>query len=140
MMESLSARSVWKIGSSAACDIVVREPTVSGEHCQLSRYDDQYVLQDLGSTNGTFVNGFRLNPQTPVYVSVTDQITLGPGVAFQWAGFAFCAKPARRPASATQTLPRSSISVEAAGITFTQWSLSTAKRFRISSNVLSGLR
>jgi ABC-type multidrug transport system ATPase subunit/pSer/pThr/pTyr-binding forkhead associated (FHA) protein len=87
------------VGSSPACDIVLRQPTVSGEHCRLSYQDNQYVLEDLGSTNGTYVNGFRLTPRSPVYVSPTDQITLGTSIAFPW--------PAQRNSGsnpATQTL------------------------------------
>ncbi len=76
--------SAWKVGSSAGCDIVVREPTVSKEHCRLAFRDGQYVLEDLGSTNGTYVNGFRLTPQSPVLVSPADQITLGGSVRFPW--------------------------------------------------------
>jgi ABC-type multidrug transport system ATPase subunit len=73
------------VGSSPACDIVIDQPTVSGEHCRLGLHDRQYVLEDLGSTNGTFVNGLRLSPRTPVYVSPSDQVTLGPELAFPWA-------------------------------------------------------
>jgi ABC-type multidrug transport system ATPase subunit/pSer/pThr/pTyr-binding forkhead associated (FHA) protein len=101
MSDPLSASNTgWKVGSSPACDIVLRQPTVSGEHCRLRFQDNQYVLEDLGSTNGTFVNGFRLTPQTPVYVSPADQIMLGSSVAFPW--------PTQRnnaaPSPATQTL------------------------------------
>jgi len=85
MANSLSTPSAaWKVGSSAACDIVVAQRTVSGEHCLLSLCDKQYVLEDLGSTNGTFVNGHRLLQGTPVYVSSTDKITLGSSVPFPW--------------------------------------------------------
>ena len=47
-------------------------------------HGNQYVLEDLGSTNGTFVNGYKLEPRSPVYVSSTDNITLGPDVAMPW--------------------------------------------------------
>lgn len=85
MSDSVTARTaLWKVGSSPACDIVVNQPTVSAEHCRLGLHNTQYVLEDLGSTDGTYVNGRRLAPRTPVYVSPTDQVTLGPSLAFPW--------------------------------------------------------
>ncbi|HUA92460.1 MAG TPA: FHA domain-containing protein [Terracidiphilus sp.] len=85
MSDSVTARTaLWKVGSSPACDIVINQPTVSAEHCRLGLHNTQYVLEDLGSTNGTYVNGQRLAPRTPVYVSRGDQITLGPNLAFPW--------------------------------------------------------
>ena len=46
------ARS-WTIGSGPDCDLVVDRPVVSGRHCRLTRVGDGYLLEDLGSTNGT---------------------------------------------------------------------------------------
>ena len=47
----------WLIGGELGCDIVVDRPTVSGRHCRLTRIEEGFVLEDLRSTNGTFVNG-----------------------------------------------------------------------------------
>ena len=74
----------WVVGSSPDCDLVVNQTVVSGHHCRLSLQDGQYVLEDLGSTNGTFVNGYRLQPNSPVYVSATDQLTLGRTLPMPW--------------------------------------------------------
>jgi ABC-type multidrug transport system ATPase subunit len=85
MPDAVTTRSaLWKIGSSPACDIVIDQQAVSAEHCRLGLHDRQYILEDLGSTSGTFVNGQRLAPRTPVYVTPTDQVTLGPSLAFPW--------------------------------------------------------
>src|SRR5580692_1017721 len=85
MPDSAPAPSAaWTLGSSPDCDLVVTQPSVSGRHCRLSVHNDQYVLEDLGSTNGTFVNGYKLDPRSPVYVSLTDNITLGPNIAMPW--------------------------------------------------------
>jgi pSer/pThr/pTyr-binding forkhead associated (FHA) protein len=79
----LSPRA-WLIGSQADCDVVVAEPTVSGRHCRLVRDRRGYTIQDLGSTNGTFVNGRRLPPEQETRISQSDVITLGQTVRMPW--------------------------------------------------------
>ncbi len=74
----------WIIGSAPDCDIVVNQPAVSSRHCQLSQFNGSFVLEDLGSTNGTFVNGERVQPQSRVTVSCQDQITLGLTTPIPW--------------------------------------------------------
>ena len=48
------------LGRSAACNIQAESATVSKVHAQVRRTTDQLVVQDLGSSNGTFVNGNRV--------------------------------------------------------------------------------
>ena len=74
----------WIIGSAAGCDIVVDDVTVAGRHCKLALHGESYVLEDLGSANGTFVNGHRLQANGPVYVSQHDQILLSGRVPMPW--------------------------------------------------------
>ena len=50
---------------------------VSGRHAAFTPGEDGWVLQDLGSLNGTFINGQQLSD--PVYLSDRDQIQLGEG-------------------------------------------------------------
>jgi pSer/pThr/pTyr-binding forkhead associated (FHA) protein len=72
----------WLIGSGADCDVVVNRPTVSGRHCRLTREDDGTVLEDLGSSNGTYVNGARID--SPTRVTPGDAVTLGQGTPMPW--------------------------------------------------------
>src|SRR5262245_39639017 len=44
-------------GRRESCDIVLRFPNVSGQHCELYFHDGLWHLKDLNSTNGTKVNG-----------------------------------------------------------------------------------
>ena len=44
------------LGRDSRCDIVLQDGNVSRQHARLERVDGAYVLTDLGSTNGTFVN------------------------------------------------------------------------------------
>lgn len=50
-----------KIGTlMMECTIVLEDDTVSRRHCQIIREGDHYILQDLQSTNGTFIGGVRI--------------------------------------------------------------------------------
>jgi hypothetical protein len=53
-------QEVFVIGRSSGCDIVVDDPNVSRRHAEVRRLGDGYSLVDLGSTNGTEVNGQRV--------------------------------------------------------------------------------
>jgi pSer/pThr/pTyr-binding forkhead associated (FHA) protein len=48
------------IGRDATNDIVINDAEISRRHARLTFQGGKYVLEDLGSTNGTFVNGQRL--------------------------------------------------------------------------------
>ena len=49
-----------RIGAVADNDVVLSDDTVSRHHCKIVQEDSGYVLVDLGSTNGTFVNKVRI--------------------------------------------------------------------------------
>jgi adenylate cyclase len=51
------------VGRRESSDIVLRFPNVSGNHCELSLVDGYWVVKDLGSSNGTKVNGSRVVEQ-----------------------------------------------------------------------------
>lgn len=62
-----------------ACDIEAANPSVSKTHCALVFHSEQkkFLLVDLGSSNGTFRNGEKLNPHEPVALNIGDEIKLG---------------------------------------------------------------
>lgn len=51
------------VGRRESCDIVLRFPNVSGSHCELSIDGGYWTVRDLGSSNGTKVNGTRVSEQ-----------------------------------------------------------------------------
>ncbi|NQW47767.1 MAG: FHA domain-containing protein [Planctomycetes bacterium] len=53
-------KTVLVIGRRESCDIVLRFPNVSGTHCQLSLVNGKWFVKDLGSSNGTKINGSRV--------------------------------------------------------------------------------
>jgi hypothetical protein len=51
---------VIMVGRDVSNDIVIADAEISRQHTRLTRTPDGYLLEDLGSTNGTYVNGERL--------------------------------------------------------------------------------
>lgn len=66
------------IGRSPSCDIVVDEPFVSANHARLTLQGPALVLEDLGSTNGTMVNGRSI--AEPVTLRDGDDVQIGDAV------------------------------------------------------------
>ena len=62
------------VGRSSELDMVLVEDMVSRKHAKITTTGDQIVIQDLGSTNGTFVNSDRVSSQR---LSDGDRITVG---------------------------------------------------------------
>ncbi|RME46643.1 MAG: FHA domain-containing protein [Caldilineae bacterium] len=63
------------IGREEACNIIIQDPEVSRRHCELAWKEGDFVLQDLGSTNGTFVNGVQITE--PVKLKPGDNVGIG---------------------------------------------------------------
>ncbi len=57
--------------------VLTGDSFVSGSHAQVTYEQEKFILTDLGSTNGTKVNGQRLAPHTPVVLSEGDEVTMG---------------------------------------------------------------
>ncbi|PWH13363.1 MAG: hypothetical protein DDG60_10400 [Anaerolineae bacterium] len=71
---------VITIGREAGNTIVINDAEVSRKHSQLTLQGGKYVLTDMGSTNGTFVNGQRITGAHVLVpgevISLGEQITL----------------------------------------------------------------
>jgi uncharacterized RDD family membrane protein YckC len=63
------------IGRSRNCHIVLRDPSVSRSHALLKIFGPEIRLKDLASSNGTFVNGKRVEGETEVHAG--DQLVFG---------------------------------------------------------------
>ncbi|MTI79806.1 MAG: DUF2662 domain-containing protein [Firmicutes bacterium] len=62
------------VGRRETCDIVLADPSISRRHAQLDNQNNQYVLTDLQSTNGTYVNGEKISKKM---LEPGDSITFG---------------------------------------------------------------
>jgi hypothetical protein len=68
-------RAVFTIGREENCDLFVPDMTVSRIHARLTRGAAGWMLADLGSTNGTRVNGWRV--REPVAIRDGDRVRFG---------------------------------------------------------------
>ena len=66
-------RSKLTIGRRESCDVCLRFPNVSGQHCELSFQDGYWLITDLGSTNGVKVNGVKVKKKA---LSDGDEIAI----------------------------------------------------------------
>ena len=66
--------SAYLIGRSNKCDLKIDSALVSGEHVKLNFRREQWVLRDLNSSNGTYVNNARVVPNTDVLLDYGDTI------------------------------------------------------------------
>lgn len=70
------------VGSNPDADIFIDNTKVSWEHCRVTPTRDGYLIEDLGSTNGVYVNGSRITQR--VKVGLEDKVTLGKTLAMPW--------------------------------------------------------
>jgi pSer/pThr/pTyr-binding forkhead associated (FHA) protein len=59
----------------------IQSPTISRRHARLSRVADDWQVEDLGSSNGTFLNSQKIG-QSPVRISSGDRLQLGGTIRF----------------------------------------------------------
>ncbi|MBO9317626.1 MAG: FHA domain-containing protein [Chloroflexus sp.] len=62
------------IGRNPNCDIVLNDSFLSSEHARLERRNGVWWLEDLNSTNGTFLNGFEVRGPTEVHPGDAIQV------------------------------------------------------------------
>jgi diguanylate cyclase (GGDEF)-like protein len=72
------------IGRGTEADLWVEDPAISRNHAQVSRSPDgRFTIQDLGSTNGTFVSGRRVEGR--VDLQNGDRVQVGPALILRFA-------------------------------------------------------
>ena len=74
----LEGHGPWTVGRSQENDIVVPDPNVSRRHARLSRADNGFIVEDLGSTNGTLLDGAPIDRER---IESGDELTFGQSTA-----------------------------------------------------------
>lgn len=69
----------YLIGRGSTADIIIQDPGVSRRHARLIPYKDSFIIEDLNSFNGTFINGKRiqthlLKPKDTIIISRTTLV------------------------------------------------------------------
>jgi transcriptional regulator with GAF, ATPase, and Fis domain len=72
--EQVIDKDVFRVGKSNENDLTLDDPTVSRNHCEIIRESRGYLLRDLGSTNGTLLDGAEIRE---VYLKPGGIITVG---------------------------------------------------------------
>ena len=96
------SKDVLLIGRDVTNDIVIGDAEISRQHARLTRTPGGHVLEDLGSTNGTFVNSERL--MAPRVLNPGDLVGMGENVTMVFdatapEAAATVASPAEEPAA-----------------------------------------
>ena len=72
-------KEVTLLGRDVTNDIILGDAEISRQHTRLTRTPGGYVVEDLGSTNGSFVNGERI--MAPRVLNPGDLVALGENVS-----------------------------------------------------------
>jgi len=78
------SREEFLIGRAPECDVVIADRQVSRHHAHLIRTDKGYVLEDLGSKNGTHLNGAQIDG--PVILQDGDVIQVALAISLMFVG------------------------------------------------------
>ncbi|MBA3654114.1 MAG: FHA domain-containing protein, partial [Actinobacteria bacterium] len=63
------------VGRASGCQVALSDPTVSQLHARIFRRDGRLFVEDLGSSNGTYVN--RKKVSSPVAIRRGDRLSVG---------------------------------------------------------------
>mmetsp|Transcript_13904 Transcript_13904/g.39361 ORF Transcript_13904/g.39361 Transcript_13904/m.39361 type:complete len:167 (-) Transcript_13904:349-849(-) len=74
---TLQDSGMFEIGRDEPADILLRVATVSGRHALLKVGNRQVAITDLGSTNGTFIDGVQLEHMAATELPIGSEIVFG---------------------------------------------------------------
>ena len=70
-------KDIVYVGRSSGNDIRIKEKHISRTHLKITRKGDKYAIEDLGSGNGTFVNGKLISPNKECEVNPGEPVRIG---------------------------------------------------------------
>lgn len=74
--KTINQEQIIIIGRSNSSDISINDSTVSSQHIKIEHTTTGMILTDLDSTNGTFIDSVRINPNTPISITNNTDIML----------------------------------------------------------------
>ena len=100
------------MGREEGIDIVLQDPESSRQHARVAWQGGQFIVEDLGSTNGTFVNGIQIT--APQVLNPGDSIGIGQtALVFQIAGVTAAPQvPLGNPVTTRQPTPYSNAAAQ----------------------------
>ncbi len=78
----LSQTKVMTVGRQSGVFLLLDHASISRRHAELRYASGQYVLHDMGSTNGTYVNDMRLAENSTTILQQNDRVSFGKDIAF----------------------------------------------------------
>lgn len=76
-MDIETRKTIVSVGRSPSNDVVIPHESISRNHCKVELEKGIFHITDLGSSNGTFIDGQRLTPNKRTSFLPTSQIALG---------------------------------------------------------------
>jgi predicted component of type VI protein secretion system len=102
-------KDIITLGRDITNDIVINDPEVSRHHMRLTRGAGGFTIEDLGSTNGTFINGQRITGARPLnngdMIGLGETVTLGYELVRNIPGMAAAPAPQQASPYAPQIEP-----------------------------------
>lgn len=68
------------IGRDSCCDLKLSDEFVSARHCKVFFKNEHFYIEDLGSTNGTFIDGTEVASSTSMPIAPGQSIQIGVSV------------------------------------------------------------
>lgn len=75
--DSITLTKTTVIGRAADCDLKLNSDLVSRRHCKIFLTDSVVLVHDLGSSNGTFINGDKLTPKRDTKLPPGSLLSVG---------------------------------------------------------------
>ena len=110
-VEQINLGNTLSVGRSTDNDVILSDGRVSRNHARITRDGDDFFLEDLSSSNGTFLRDQRLTPGTQSELVEGDEIRLGSTrFVFRLYRFISSSSEIPRPAGWAANPPRPDVS------------------------------